>query len=177
MTPVIAKSIAGEPSPDFCLLLLNLRCSPSPLCIQYFIYQKQLSYLLHILLFLCFMHAQHLTLLGFMTYTKPHPLRLKLSSFGINWQRGRRNYIKSAGKEGYHTTFETFLSYKAAEYETFMSIRPYSLFFLLVSSLLVGVVYSKKTYGHPHDHFSESEASKPLAALITSAGTWVRVQR
>ena len=35
MTPVSAKSTGRKPLPGFCLLLLNLCCPPSPLCIQF----------------------------------------------------------------------------------------------------------------------------------------------
>ena len=86
-------------------------------------FKSSFFYLLHSLVFLIFLHAQPLTLLRFMIYLKCHSLRPKSSGFGTNWQEGCGNYINYAGKECFHTTSETFLSFSAAEYETFLSIR------------------------------------------------------
>ena len=176
MTPVSAVSSGRKPSPGFCLLLLNLCCPPSPLSFNLFKIQKQLFLPSTQPRVPFTLHVQLLTLFSFLICLKSHPLRLRSSSLGTNWQEEHRKYINHAAKE----LFTLRLRRSALIRQLCMRRSCHQIIFalfLLVSSLLVGVVYSKKTYCHPHGHFSESEASKPLVALVTSAGTWVRVPR
>ena len=129
MTPVSANSTSREPSQAFCLLSLNLAALHRLSVFRLLQFQKQLFLPSTQPRVPFLLHAQLLTLLRFMIYLQPHPLRPNSSSLGTNWQGGRMNYRNYAGKEGFPTTSETFLSYSAAEYETFLSIRSYSLIF------------------------------------------------
>ena len=129
MTPVSAVSSGRKPSSGFCLLLLNLCCPPSPLSFNLFKIQKQLFLPSTQPRVPFTLHVQLLTLLSFLIYLKFHSLRLRSSSLGTNWQEEHRKYINHAAKELFTLRLETFCSYSAAVYETFLSsshIRSFS---------------------------------------------------